>query len=123
MFSGFLTFYQFIASNRGASLADMLSLGGQPTPQIWDHYDNWWITTRAQMSVESDPNNPDWAVMVMWKSKAFMNEFWSLSNTLSKNPFVLSLEQIIWSLGHMSQVNPFEFDFRLEKNLDSKLNT
>ena len=83
---------------------DILSLGGQPSPQLWEHFDNWWITTRAQMAIENDPNNPDWVISIMWKSKSFMNEFWSLSNTLSKNPFVLSLEEIVWSLGHMSQV-------------------
>ena len=91
---------------------EVLSLGGQPSPQIWDHYDNWWISTRAQMSVDLDPNCPNWAVMIMWKSKAFMSEFWSLSNKLSMNPFVLTLEQIVWSLGHLSQVIRISYDWK-----------
>ena len=80
-------------------------LGGQPTPQIWAHYDDWWITTRACESVENDPNSPKWIIGIMWKSKLFMNTYWDLTNKLITNPFVLSVEEVVWSLHTMSQVN------------------
>ena len=103
-FSGFLTFYQFVGSSRGAQLLEILSLGGQPTPQNWEHWDNWWISTRAQENAENDPNSPTWVNTIMWKSKMFMHEYWSLTNKLIVNPFTLSVEEIVWSLHAMSQV-------------------
>ena len=90
---------------------EILSLGGQPTPQLWEHYDNWWITTRAQESVDNDPNSPTWIINIMWKSKMFMHEYWSLVNRLIANPFVFTVEEIVWSLHTMSQVNFFRLKF------------
>ena len=86
---------------------EILCLGGMPTPQQWEHYDSWWISTRAQESVENDPNSPTWAILIMWKAKLFMNEYWNLTAKLMVNPFVLSLEEIIWSLHLLSQVEFF----------------
>lgn len=103
---GLQTFYQFAASSRGQQLVEILSLGGQPTPQKWDSYDNWWIQNTQKWLDEEKlpPNSPDWAIRVMWKSKSFMAEYWNISNKMITNPFVLSLEEIIWSLHHMTQV-------------------
>lgn len=104
---GLQTFYQFVASNRGQQLVEILSLEGQPTPQKWEFYDNWWIQSN-QMWLDSQKlpaNSPDWGIRVMWKSKSFMAEYWKISNKLITNPFVLSLEEIIWSLHHMAQVS------------------
>ena len=86
---------------------EILSLGGQPTPQQWEHYDTWWLANKASMAQDDDQNSPDWVNFLMWKSKAFMSEYWSLSNKLSKNPFVLTVEEIAWSTGHLSQVSKF----------------
>ena len=104
---GFQTFYQFVASNRGAELVEILSLGGQPTPQLWEHYDNWWLNSRQQWidSEKLTENAPDWALRVMWKSKSFMACYWNLVNQLVTNPFQLTLEQILWSTQHLAQVN------------------
>ena len=83
---------------------EILMLGGMPTPQLWEHYDSWWISTRAGENVENDPNSPTWIINVMWKSKLFMNTYWTLVNKLITNPFVLSVEEIVWSLHTMAQV-------------------
>ena len=48
--------------------------------------------------------NPNFHIRVMWKTKSFMQEYWSLVNTLSKNPFVLSIEEILWTCQHLSQI-------------------
>ena len=101
---GLMTFYQFIASSRGAQLMEILMLGGMPTPQVWSHYDNWWITTRAGESVDGDDNSPTWITSIMWKSKLFMSNYWSLANKLVSNPFVLTVEEMVWSLHTMAQV-------------------
>ena len=104
---GFQTFYQFIAGSRGQQLLELLSIEGQPTPQKWEHYDNWWIQ-QSQIWLDSQklpPNSPDWALRVMWKSKSFMAEYWKISNQLIINPFVLTLEEIIWSCHHLTQVS------------------
>ena len=45
-FSGVQSFYQFLRSNRGAALTDILSLGGQPTPSMWDHFEKKWLQGR-----------------------------------------------------------------------------
>ena len=103
---GLQTFYQFVASNRGQQLVEILSLEGQPTPQRWQFYDNWWMQNNEMWldSQKLPPNSPDWAIRVMWRTKSFMAEYWNLSNKLITNPFVLSVEEIIWSLHHMTQV-------------------
>ena len=106
---GFQTFYQFVASTRGQQLVEILSLEGQPTPQKWEHYDTWWLQ-QSQIWLDTQqlpPNSPDWAIRVMWKSKSFMAEYWKISNQLVINPFVLSVEEIIWSCHHMTQVCKF----------------
>ena len=46
LYLGHLTFFQFLGSGRGANLMDMLSLGGQPSPKMWNHFEEWWLTTR-----------------------------------------------------------------------------
>ena len=86
---------------------EILSLGGQPTPQQWDHYDRWWMQARLdhESAEKLAENSPDWAIKIMWKSKLFMNEYWNLSNKLLKNPFTLSLEEIMWSCQSLTQVN------------------
>ena len=103
---GLQTFYQFAASNRGQQLVEILSLEGQPTPQKWEFYDAWWMQNNEMWldNQKLPPNSPDWAIHVMWRSKSFMSEYWNLCNKLVTNPFVLSLEEILWSVHHMTQV-------------------
>ena len=84
---------------------EILSLGGQPTPQIWEHWDNWWISTRAQENVDNDPNSPTWILGLMWKSKMFMHQYWRLTDRLITNPFTFSVEEIVWLLQSMTQVS------------------
>ena len=108
---GLQTFYQFVGSSRGQQLVEILSLEGQPTPQKWEFYDNWWIQNK-QMLMDNQklpPNAPDWAIKVMWRSKSFMAEYWNLSNKLITNPFVLSVEEIVWSTHHMTQASLVDF--------------
>ena len=73
-----MTFYQFIASNRGGALMDILMLGGQPNPVEWEKYDQWWIKTQNDWTDQEKlgPNAPDWPTRIMWKAKSFMNEYW-----------------------------------------------
>ena len=112
---GLQTFYQFVTSNRGAQLVEILSLEGQPTPQKWEHYDNWWLQSSHKFldTEKLPPNSPDWAIKVMWRSKSFMAEYWNLSNKLVTNPFTLSVEEIMWSLHHLTQV----FRVKINNNL------
>ena len=102
-----MSFFQFVTSSRGSALMDILSLGGQPNPQQWDHYDKWWIQARTDWMDQEKlgPNAPDWAIRVMWKSKSFMAEYWKIVNKLGLNPFTLSQEELLWSFQLMKQVN------------------
>ena len=98
---------QFIGGSRGAQLMEILSLGGQPEPQMWDHYEKWWLQELQNWNDREklQPNSPDWAIRVMWLSKSFMHEYWKISNVLMINPFQLTLEEMMWSFGHMAQVS------------------
>ena len=51
-----------------------------------------------------DPNSPDFHIRVMWKSKSFLSEYWNMVNTLSKNPFLTSVEELMWSCQHLGQI-------------------
>ena len=51
-----------------------------------------------------DEASPNFHVRVMWKAKSFNHEYWTLVNHLSKNPFVLSVEEILWTCQHLGQI-------------------
>ena len=40
----------------------------------------------------------------MWKTKSFVHEYWNMVNCLSKNPFLTSVEEIMWSCQHLGQI-------------------
>ena len=88
---------------------DILMLGGQPNPIEWEKFDQWWIKTQNEWTDQEKlgPNAPDWPTRIMWKTKTFMTEYWQLVNRLSVNPFVLSIEEILWSLQIFKQVRYF----------------
>ena len=89
-----------MASSRGAQLLEILSLGGQPDPNLYDHYEKIWLQAKSDWDDREKlhPNTPDWATRVMWKSKSFMAEYWRVTNQISVNPFALSQEELLWSL-------------------------
>ena len=101
-----MSFFQFLASNWGSQLTEIFTLGGQPNPLEWEHHENRWIQSRMEWNEKEklDDNSPDWAIRTIWKSKSFMHEYWQLVNGLSKNPFILTQEDIIWSCHHLAQV-------------------
>ena len=44
-----LGFYQFLKSNHGADLLDMLCIPGQPSPALWTVYLNWWGNSKQDI--------------------------------------------------------------------------
>ena len=101
-----MTFFQFIGSSRGSGLAEILSLGGQPDPSTWDHFEEKWLQARMEWNDKEnlDANSPDFHIRTMWLAKSFMHTYWNLVNQIIVNPFALSQEEILWSTQHLSQV-------------------
>lgn len=115
-----MTFYQFLESNRGAQLAEILHLGGQPNPAQWEHYEHLWLQAKQEWDdkLKIDPSSPEFHSRIMFKSKSFMNEYWNLTNRLIINPFTISQEELLWSLQHLCQQL---FDMHLVNKEDLKL--
>ena len=45
-----MTFNELIASNRGAKLVQLLSIPEQPNPELWEHYEGWFLATKVSSS-------------------------------------------------------------------------
>ena len=115
-----MTFYQFLDSNRGAQLSEILHLGGQPSPTQWDHYEKLWLQSKQDWDdkYKLDPKSPEFHSRMMFKSKSFMAEYWTLINKIALNPFTISQEELLWSLQHLCQQL---MDLNLFKQEDLKL--
>ena len=102
-------------------MGDILSLGGQPDPKTWDHYEEKWLQARAEWldKENQDHKDPDFHIRMMWLSRSFMHVYWNLVNQLIINPFALSQEELLWSAQHLSQVKYcLLYNFSLNCNLD-----
>ena len=42
-----MTFFQLVNSNRGVNLMKLLSLPEQPSPQMWGHFEAWFLTSKV----------------------------------------------------------------------------
>ena len=45
-------FFQFLRSEHGSDLLDMLFLAGQPTPALWAEYTTWWGNSKQELDAK-----------------------------------------------------------------------
>ena len=101
-----LEFYQFVKSPLGANLHAMLLMPGQPSPDLWDQHNRWWLNAREALDNKTGKrgDSPDWPTLVIWKSRIFMSIVDEVLKVIMINPTMWPLEQYIWSFVSMRNI-------------------
>jgi len=112
-------FYQFIKSTEGRHLYDMFNVIDQPSEALWEHYHNWWTSSKIEWDNQFNPRgnlDATWCRFVMWTSKMFMDIYSKVLATMSINPTIYNGEELLWEATMMKNLI---LELKLATKMDS----
>ena len=114
-----MEFFHFIKAPDGRDLYDIFNIYDQPSESLWDHYANWWASSKIEWDNQFNPSDRldnSWVRFVVWSSKMFMSVYQTVFMKMALNPSLLNGEELLWCITFMKNM---VLDLKLAHKLDA----